>query len=75
MSIASVLAVIGGIVTLLCAVERVTAAISHAIRSCIPIVVAIRELVESVRTELKVAETRARASSPLGAQKDVSGDQ
>ena len=49
MGFATILTVIGTLATVLYAAERLPAAVSNLIRSCVPVVSAIRELLEALK--------------------------
>jgi hypothetical protein len=49
MGLASLLAVIGAVATVIYAAERVLAATSHLIRACIPVIAALQELTEATK--------------------------
>jgi hypothetical protein len=49
MGLASILTMIGALASVLYAMEKIPAAISHLIRSCVPVVAALRELLEALK--------------------------
>src|SRR5260370_41258026 len=49
MELASLLAVIGTVATVIYAAERVLAAMSRLIRACVPVVAALQELLEATK--------------------------
>jgi drug/metabolite transporter (DMT)-like permease len=49
MRLASILTMIGALASVLYAMEKIPAAISQLIRSCVPVVAALRELLEALK--------------------------